>query len=101
MSKLAFNRNLWPIGGYCNPGRLEACGLAGQMKAFRVCGAVKRRACVISPLATSSYLTNPGSIGSPAASADVQFTGRRALELRVKIAPDPACHVPSGWGYAE
>ena len=35
---------------------------------------------------------------SPAASAEVQPAGRKALEVRSKIAPEPACQLPSGVG---
>src|SRR5256886_2447632 len=43
--------------------------------------------------AASSYRTRPGKIGNPAASADVQPAGLSALELRSKIAPEPACQL--------
>ncbi len=31
LSKLAFSRKRWPIGGYCVPVRLDAQWRAGQM----------------------------------------------------------------------
>src|SRR4029453_14814825 len=60
------------------------------MYAGRVVPVVKRRACQTTPAATSSYLARPGRIGSPAASAEVQPSGRSALERMFQIAPEPA-----------
>ncbi len=37
----------------------------------------------------------PGMIGRPAASADVHPAGRRALERRFQMAPDPAVEPPA------
>ena len=42
------------------------------------------------PDTISSNLTNPGRIGNPAASADVQPDGRKASERKSKIAPELA-----------
>ena len=50
------------------------------------------------PAATSSYRSRPGRIGSPAASAEVQPRGRRALLRRSHVAPDPAVHCSSPCG---
>src|SRR5688572_3334395 len=60
------------------------------MYARRVSGAVKRRACLITPRATSSYRARPGRIGNPAASADVQPSGRSVFDVMFQIAPEPA-----------
>ena len=59
-----------------------------------VLDAVKRRACMIAPVATWSYRARPGKIGSPAASALVHPAGRTASERRSQTAPEPACHLP-------
>src|SRR5581483_4209082 len=93
MSKLAFSRKRAPMGGYCAPVREDASWRAGQTYEFCVCGTVKRIACRIAPAVISSYLTRPGKIGKPAASADVQLAGRRASESRLKIAPEPPCQL--------
>ncbi len=42
----------------------------------------------------SSQRTRPGRIGNPAASAEVQVSGRRASETKLKTAPEPASHPP-------
>ena len=48
--------------------------------------------------ADSPNRTSPGRMARPAASAEVQPSGRRALLVRSKSAPDPACHRdPSKW----
>ncbi len=43
---------------------------------------------------TSFQRSRPGRIGSPAASAEVQVSGRRALLRRLQTAPEPACQRP-------
>ena len=48
----------------------------------------------MTPEAISSYRTNPGRIGKPAASADVQELGRNASEFRLQTAPLPAFQLP-------
>lgn len=35
----------------------------------------------------------PGKIGNPAASAEVHIAGHRLSDVRLKIAPDPACQL--------
>jgi hypothetical protein len=63
---------------------------AGQTYPFEP-RVVTRSACAISPApAISSYRTSPGKIARPAASADVQPSGRRAFDDRSNTAPDPA-----------
>ena len=52
--------------------------------------AVMRMAWSITPAATSSPRTSPAKTGSPAASADVHESGRRALDRRSQTAPEPA-----------
>jgi hypothetical protein len=75
--------------------------LAGHTKALAVLGAVKRMTWSISPAATSSYRTRPGRIGRPAASPEVQVSGRIAFDRRSQVAPDPAVHdEPPFCGYA-
>src|SRR3954451_12214715 len=53
---------------------------------------VNRRAWFTTPEFTSSKRASPGKIGSPAASAEVQVSGRSAFELRLNRAPPPAVH---------
>jgi len=57
-------------------------------------GAVKRMAWPISRslVKTSSYRSSSGAMGSPAASAEVQYSGRVAVLLRLKTAPLVAVH---------
>jgi hypothetical protein len=50
-------------------------------------GMVIRSAWRMTPLSASSRRARPGSIGSPAASAEVQRSGRSALERRSQAAP--------------
>ncbi len=52
---------------------------------------VTRSACSMRPVCTSSNLARPARIGRPAASAEVHPSGRKALDSRSKIAPEPAC----------
>ena len=49
---------------------------------------LSRARCASSPARISSYRTRPGKIGSPAASAEVQLSGRSACEFKLKIAPE-------------
>src|ERR1017187_8908332 len=100
MSNPARRRKRAPIGGYCAPVRLEARWRAGQTKGRCGCGAGKRGGGGGSPAATSSYRTRPGNTGRPAASVEVHPEGRRALERRLKMAPDPAIQL-AACGYAE
>ena len=100
-STLALSRNRCPMGGYCSPVKSEAWCRAGHTWAFCVLGAVNRMACLMVPAAASSYRTKPGKMGKPAASADVQPSGGRALEDKSKTAPDPACQLmPDARGLA-
>ncbi len=46
------------------------------------------------PFSTSRQRRSPGRIGSPAASADVQVSGRSRLLFSDHTAPDPADHLP-------
>ena len=73
---------------------LPAKCVAGWMYARWVCGAVTLNAWVMTPVRISSKRANPGRIGSPAASADVHPSGRKAELLRSHTAPDDACHAP-------
>src|SRR3954453_17999991 len=59
---------------------------------------VKRIAWVTRPEATSSYRVRPGRMAKPAASAEVQPSGRNWLERRLNTAPFAAAHDPSGRG---
>ena len=53
--------NGWVNRGIFYPGDFDIA----QTNARRLCGAVKRIACLISPLATSAYERSPGMIGNP------------------------------------
>src|SRR5512147_2912672 len=98
MSTDAFKRNRWPMGGRAVFVLDDASCRAGHTCFFWVRLAVKRNACLISPDATSSYVTSPGRIGSPAASADVHVSGRSAFDLRSNTAPESAFQLPSTSG---
>ena len=83
------------MGGRSGSDALPDWWRAGQMYEVSVASAVIRMAWVMAPDCSSSWRTSPGRIGSPAASADVQPAGRRALELRFQMAPAPAVE-PNG-----
>ena len=90
MSRPALNRSRAPMGGALafEPALCDA----GQTWPL-VPRVVTRKACVISPApATSSYRSSPGNTARPAASAEVQPSGRRAFVDRSNTAPDPASH---------
>src|ERR1700682_4729881 len=90
MSKPALSRKRAPIGGSAASAAAPAWWRAGHKKLRSVRTAVKRMAWLMAPAWTSYQRTNPGKIGRPAASADVQFKGRRASDPNEKMAPDPA-----------
>src|SRR6201995_1026648 len=81
MSKLALSRTRIPIGGLFEVPLWASC-VAGQTWSPEVMSSVKRSAWLITPDWISSQRTSPGKIGSPAASAEVQSSGRRALLFR-------------------
>jgi hypothetical protein len=86
----AFNRKRAPIGGNLWLAREPASCLAGQTCQRDVTSVVKRIAWSTFRFFTSRQRSRPGRIGSPAASADVQPSGRSALLSRRQVAPDPA-----------
>src|SRR5437868_2547148 len=95
MSNELFSRKRAPIGGHPGPPLLASCR-AGQMYPC-VQSKVTRIACPMNPACTSSYRTSPGRIGNPAASAEVQVSGRREFEPSGNAAPlqplgDPPFH---------
>src|SRR6266700_8057989 len=90
MSKPALSRKRAPIGGRAGLAADPAWWRAGQTKLWSVLAAVNLMAWVTEPAWTSSRRSSPGRIGSPAASAEVQPEGRRALDRRSQMAPDPA-----------
>src|ERR1700737_4226172 len=90
MSKPALSRKRAPIGGSVGSAAAPAWWRAGHKKLRSERTAVKRMAWLMAPAWTSSQRTKPGKIGRPAASADVQFRGRSALDPNGKMAPDPA-----------
>src|SRR5579862_9599743 len=93
MSKLALRRTRMPMGAKLGPVWLLAKWRAGEVKARRVWATVNLKAWRMTPCSkTSSARTSPGKTGSPAASAEVQKRGLRALELRLKMAPESAVH---------
>src|SRR5579871_3731473 len=98
MSKLALRRRRRPIGGRLGSLELDAKCVAGWMNPRWVCGAVKRIAWSMWPRWISSYRIRPAKIERPAASADVQPSGRSLFERRLKTAPEPAFHEPSAFG---
>src|SRR5271156_2742217 len=87
--KLASKRKRAPMGGHAALACPASCR-AGQMYASLEHSVVKRMAGSTAPAATSSASPWPGRLGRPAASADVQASGRRASLRRFQIAPDPA-----------
>src|SRR2546421_11386529 len=94
MLKSARRRKRAPIGGRFGSDAEPAWWRAGQRKLLSVLDAVKRMAWSTWPDWTSSRRSSPGMIGSPAASADVQVAGRRALDRRLNTAPEPAVGRP-------
>ena len=70
------------------------------MYAFCVRGIATLRAWLIAPAWTSSTRARPGRIGSPAASADVWPSGRRAFERRSNVAALYTLQPSSGCGTA-
>src|SRR5665647_48197 len=95
-----FSRNLCPAGG-CDGSLTPWSGedvRAGQTHLFCKAGTEMRSAWLIDPALTSSYLTSPDKIGSPASSVShmcVALFFRNVFFLRSQTAPEPACHVPS------
>src|ERR1051326_7325108 len=83
---LALSRTRSPIGGR-DVSLFPAACVAGLMYACCDLLIVKRKACVMFPLFTSSKRTNPGRTGSPAASALVHPTVRSAFEFKCQTAP--------------
>ena len=55
---------------------------------------VKRMAWSIRFFLTSFHRNSPGRIGSPAASAEVQPSGRSLFFFSDQTAPEPACQRP-------
>src|SRR5450432_446280 len=100
MSKLAFNRMRIPIGAALALVELAAQCEAGGTNAARLFCKVNRNACLISPAATSSYRARPANTESPAASAEVQVSGRCPLACRSHTAVDAALQLPSDCGTA-
>src|SRR3954447_24915754 len=94
MLKSPRRRKRAPIGGRLASLAEPAWCRAGQMKLLSVRETVKRMAWSTWPDCTSSRRRSPGRIGRPAASADVHVAGRRALEFRLKTAPEPAVGRP-------
>src|SRR4051794_20265404 len=96
ISKFAFRRKRCPMGGKAVELFEDAKCRPGHTYARCVTGAVKRKAWLICPEATSSYRSSPGMIGSPAASADVHPSGRNVLALRSHLAALSTFQLPSG-----
>jgi hypothetical protein len=63
---------------------------AGQRWWLLVSGVVKRMAWSMVPSRTSFQRSRPGRIGSPAASAEVQESGRSSFDVSDHTAPEPA-----------
>src|SRR5689334_18885461 len=95
MSTLALRRTRMPIGGLSDDVSVLAQCLAGETYALRERDTVNRSAWEMIPALTSSYRTSPGKIGRPAASAEVQPAGRKVFDDKSKMAPEPACQLPS------
>src|SRR4051794_31754676 len=100
MSTPDLSRKRVPMGG---ADRLLLCPsecLAGHTWLVRIPepGPVKRIAWVTRPEASSSYRVRPGRIAKPAASAEVQPSGRSWLVSRLNTAPFAAVHDPSARG---
>src|SRR5581483_1878705 len=93
-SKFDFRRKRMPMGAAREFEEFAAQCDAGGIMAALLCCRVKRRACWIFPAATSSWRINPGKIGSPAASADVQVHGRCWLACRSQTAEEAASQAP-------
>src|SRR5262249_27213859 len=86
----AFSRNRKPIGGSLGSVDDDAKCAAGRMNPPCVSGTVKPRAGSMCPAAPSPYRTRPGRIGRPAASADVQYSGRNLFDDRFQLTPTSA-----------
>src|SRR5271156_858555 len=99
ISKLAFNRRRIPIGAALAFVVVAAQCDAGGTKAARLFCNVKRSACLIAPLATSSYRASPANTDSPAASAEVHVSGRCPSASKSHTAAEAAFQLPSGCGY--
>src|SRR3954471_23843968 len=95
MSYAAPSRSRRPIGGAVALEVSPAQWDAGWIHASCVELTVTRIAWLMWPEAASSYRTRPGKIGSPAASAEVKPSGRRAAERRSQITPTSAFQ----WGF--
>ena len=59
-----------------------------------VTSVVNRIAWFTGPAFTSLQRSRPGRIGSPAASAEVQVSGRSLFDFSDHTAPEPAVHRP-------
>src|SRR5271156_3808233 len=99
ISKLAFRRMRIPMGAALAFDVVAAQCDAGGTKAARLFCSVNRSACLIAPLATSSYRARPAKIESPAASAEVHVSGRCSSACRSQTAAEAAFQLPSVWGY--
>ena len=94
ITKLLFKRNSEPNGML--PLLLPARCRAGHtwVLASTASRKVTRSACGISPDAASLARTSSGAIGRPAASPEVQPSGRIALEVSSHAAVEYALHWP-------
>src|SRR5262245_19673069 len=90
IAKLLFKRSSAPNG--MPPLLLPARCRAGQtyVLASTASRKVTRSACAISPADASLARTSNGAIGSPAASPEVQVSGRVALEFKSHAAVEYA-----------
>src|SRR5262244_4352686 len=96
MSTLFFRRMRSPMGGQLDQVSQEpAAWVAGETNPFWLWPTTKRRAWPIHPESTSLQRTRPGKMGSPAASAEVQRSGREASDQRFHLAPLEASQEPS------
>src|SRR5215813_13934054 len=96
MSTLFFRRMRSPMGGQLDQVSQEpAAWVAGQTNPFWLCPTTNRSAWPIHPESTSFQRTSPGKMGSPAASAEVQRSGREAFDQRFHFSPLGALQEPS------
>src|SRR5687767_10537830 len=93
VEKPASSRNRAPMGGKASDDVEPASCRAGQRWWLLVSGVVKRMAWSMVSSRTSLQRSRPGRIGSPAASAEVQESGRSRLDVSDQTAPDPARQV--------
>src|SRR4051812_20787549 len=94
MTKSAFSRMTAPQGTL--PAALPAEWRAGHSMArdSALSRRVTRKAWRMSPDEASAARSRKGVMGRPAASAEVQFAGRRASDLRSQAAEDSVYHCP-------